>query len=30
MTCQKPTLTQIEWGLQNEPIAKNVDLPITT
>ena len=27
---QKPTLRQIEWGEQNEPITKNEVLPATT
>ena len=28
--CQKPMFRQIEWGVQNEPIAKNGVLTITT
>ena len=23
LPCQKPMLSQIEWGVQNEPITKN-------
>ena len=28
--CQMPMLRQMEWGVQNRPIAKNGVLPITT
>ena len=30
LLCQKAMLMQIEWGVQNEPITKNEDLPVTT
>ena len=30
LLCQKPILTQIEWGVQNGPITKNRVLPVTT
>ena len=28
--CQKSMLRQTEWGVQDELIAKNGDLPVTT
>ena len=30
LICQKPMLRQIEWGVQNGPITKNGNLPLTT
>ena len=30
LLCQKPSLRQIEWGVQNGPITKNAVLPVTT
>ena len=30
MPYQKPILRQTEWGVQNGPITKNEDLPVTT
>ena len=30
LRCQKPMLRQIEWAVQNRPIAKNGVFPVTT
>ena len=30
MPCQKSMLRQTEWGVQDELIANNGDLPVTT